>query len=156
MEAGWLISNIRSTETFNKQRQILLISSTIFLLMKTFLLIFTGSGFGGLCRYLVQKFFIEQGYTSFPAGTFTVNIIGCFLIGLFDALAEKNNLLSPEWRLALTTGFCGGFTTFSTFANENMNLLRNGDYFYLSLYIILSILFGIGAVILGNNIIKLT
>ena len=123
--------------------------------MKTPLLIFAGSGAGGVLRYLVQKFFIDLGYVTFPAGTFTVNILGCFLIGLFNALAEKNNLLTPEWRLALTTGFCGGFTTFSTFANENMSLLRNGDYFYFSLYIILSILLGIGAVILGTNCIKL-
>ena len=123
--------------------------------MKTALVIFTGSGIGGVLRYFIQKYFVDMGYVTFPAGTFTVNILGCFLIGLFNALAEKNNLLSPEWRLALTTGFCGGFTTFSTFANENMNLLRNGDYFYFSLYIILSVVIGIGAVILGTNAVRL-
>jgi CrcB protein len=123
--------------------------------MKIAFIIFTSSGLGGVARYLVQKVFIDLGYTSFPAGTFVVNILGCFLIGLFNALAEKNSLLSPEWRLALTTGFCGGFTTFSTFANENMNLLHNGDYFYFILYILLSVVLGIGAVILGTNCIKL-
>jgi fluoride exporter len=122
--------------------------------MKTALIIFAGSGIGGVLRYLVQKLFIDIGYVTFPAGTFIVNIIGCFLIGLFHALAEKNNILTDEWRLALTTGFCGGFTTFSTFANENMSLLRNGDYFYFSLYIILSIVLGIGAVIVGTNCVK--
>ena len=123
--------------------------------MKTALLIFTGSGAGGVLRYFVQRAFIDAGFIQFPAGTFVVNILGCFFIGLFDAMAEKNNLISPDVRLALTTGFCGGFTTFSTFANENMNLLRNGDYMNFSLYIILSIILGIGAVILGANCLKL-
>ena len=123
--------------------------------MKTALIIFAGSGLGGVLRYLVQKLFVDAGYVNFPTGTFVVNILGCFLIGLFNALAEKNNLISTELRLALTTGFCGGFTTFSTFANENMNLLRNGDYTYFSLYIIFSVMLGIGAVILGINTVKL-
>lgn len=121
--------------------------------MKTALIIFAGSGLGGVLRYLVQKVFVDMGYTSFPTGTFIVNILGCFLIGLFGALAEKNNLLTPEWRLALTTGFCGGFTTFSTFANENMNLLRNGDYAYFGIYTVLSIVLGIGGVMLGNAVV---
>ena len=123
--------------------------------MKTALIIFTGSGIGGVLRYLIQKFFVDAGYINFPTGTFIVNIVGCFLIGLFNALAAKNNLISPELQLALTTGFCGGFTTFSTFGNENMNLLRNGDYGYFSLYIIFSVTLGIGAVILGSNTAKL-
>jgi len=123
--------------------------------MKTALLVFAGSGIGGVLRYLFQKFFIDMGYVIFPAGTLVVNILGCFLIGLFNAFAERSNMLSPDWRLALTTGFCGGFTTFSAFANENMNLLRNGDYFYFSLYITLSVLLGIAAVMLGANAVKL-
>ncbi len=123
--------------------------------MKTALIIFAGSGVGGVLRYFVQKFFVDAGYVNFPTGTFVVNILGCFLIGLFNAIAEKNNLLTPEWRLALTTGFCGGFTTFSTFANENMNLLRNGSYFYFTTYLVASIVLGIAAVVLGTNAAKL-
>lgn len=123
--------------------------------MKIALIIFAGSGAGGVLRYFMQKLFVDAGYVNFPAGTFVVNILGCFLIGLFNALAEKNNLLTPEWRLALTTGFCGGFTTFSTFANENMNLLRNGDYFYFTSYMVLSVVLGIAAVVLGTNAVKL-
>ena len=123
--------------------------------MKTALIIFAGSGAGGVMRYFIQKFFIDAGFVQFPAGTFVVNIAGCFLIGLFEALAAKNNLISPEWRLALTTGLCGGFTTFSTFANENINLLHNGDYLHFSLYLILSIVLGLGAVVLGNYTVSL-
>lgn len=122
--------------------------------MKTALIVFAGSGIGGVLRYWIQKSFVDLGYVNFPTGTLIVNIAGCFLIGFFGALAEKGNLLSSDWRLALTTGFCGGFTTFSTFANENMNLLRNGDYVYFSTYIFLSIVLGIGAVILGTACIK--
>lgn len=123
--------------------------------MKTALIIFGGSGAGGVLRYFIQKLFIDAGFVSFPAGTLIVNILGCFLIGFFNALAEKNNIISSEWQIALTTGFCGGFTTFSTFANENMSLFRNGDYMYFWLYLILSILLGIGAVVAGTNCIKL-
>ncbi len=122
--------------------------------MKTALIVFAGSGTGGVLRYFVQKTFVDAGFVSFPAGTFTVNIVGCFLIGLFDALAQKNNIISPEWRLALTTGLCGGFTTFSTFANENFNLLKNGDYIIFSTYLILSILLGLGAIFLGISCIR--
>jgi fluoride exporter len=122
--------------------------------MKIVLIVFAGSGAGGVLRYFIQKFFIDAGFVQFPAGTFVVNIAGCFLIGLFEALAAKNNLISPEWRLALTTGLCGGFTTFSTFANENINLLHNGDYLYFSIYLILSIVLGLGAVVFGNYVVS--
>lgn len=122
--------------------------------MKTALLVFAGSGVGGVFRYFIQKFFIDAGYIQFPAGTFAVNIFGCFLIGLFDAMAEKNNMISPDVRLALTTGFCGGFTTFSSFANENMNLLRNGDYLLFAAYSASSFVFGIAAVFVGSGVLK--
>ena len=91
---------------------------------------------------------------TFPLGTFIVNIFGCFLIGLFYELSEKGNVLTPDWRLALTTGLCGGFTTFSTFGYENMNLLRTGDYLYFGLYAVGSVLLGITAVYLGVFTIK--
>ena len=102
----------------------------------------------------MQSWVAGSSPSIFPFGTFAVNIAGCFLIGLFYALGEKGNLLSPEWRMALTTGFCGGFTTFSTFAFENMNLLRTGDYVYFVSYILLSILLGIAGVFLGIALVK--
>ena len=123
--------------------------------MKTVIIVFTGSGIGGVARFAVQSWVASLDQFVFPLGTFIVNLTGCFLIGLFYALGERGSLLTPEWRIALTTGFCGGFTTFSTFAFENMNLLRTGDYVYFVLYILLSILLGITGVFLGIGIIKL-
>src|SRR6478736_4143042 len=102
--------------------------------LKAMIIVFTGSGFGGVARYGMQTWLLRLYPGIFPLGTFIVNLLGCFLIGLFYAISEKHNILSPEWRIALTTGFCGGFTTFSTFAYENMNLLRTGDYLYFGLY----------------------
>ncbi|HNP20503.1 MAG TPA: fluoride efflux transporter CrcB [Panacibacter sp.] len=122
--------------------------------LKTLLIVFAGSGLGGVARYGMQNWFARFYALAFPFGTFTVNLIGCLLIGLFYALSEKGNLLTPEWRMALTTGFCGGFTTFSTFAYENMNLLRTGDYLYFGLYIAGSVLLGIAAVFLGVISVK--
>src|SRR5690242_14264820 len=116
--------------------------------LKIILIVFAGSGIGGVARYGMQTWIFKLYPFTFPLGTFIVNIGGCLLIGLFYALSEKGNLLSPDWRLALTTGFCGGFTTFSTFAYENMNLLRTGDYIYFSLYALGSIIAGILAVYL--------
>src|ERR1051325_4683798 len=122
--------------------------------LKIILIVFTGSGIGGVARYGMQTWIFKMYPFTFPLGTFIVNIIGCLLIGLFYALSEKGNLLTPEWRLALTTGLCGGFTTFSTFAYENMNLLRTGDYLYFGLYILASVVLGIAAVYIGIITIK--
>lgn len=122
--------------------------------MKTALIVFAGSGLGGVLRYIVQKIFVDAGFVNFPAGTLIVNIVGCFLIGLFNAMADKNDAISADVRLALTTGFCGGFTTFSTFANENVNLLRNGNYLLFSAYTLSSFIIGIVAVILGSNMLR--
>jgi CrcB protein len=91
---------------------------------------------------------------SFPLGTFTVNVIGCFFIGLIYGLAEKENLMNYELRLFLTVGLLGGFTTFSTFANESMLLLKDNNLYVFAIYISLSVFVGILATFLGNYIIK--
>jgi len=119
------------------------------------LIVGLGGGAGSILRYLCQKWVNESYQHNFPLATFLINVSGCFLIGIFYALAEKGNILSPQARLLLVTGFCGGFTTFSTFAFENMNLLRIGDNFYFLLYAIGSVALGIAAVYFGSLFIKI-
>jgi CrcB protein len=123
---------------------------------KALLLIAVGGGIGSVARFLCQKYIYAANPSAFPWGTFAVNVAGCFLIGVFYALAEKGNILTPEWRLLLTTGFCGGFTTFSTFAYENIALMRAGDYLYCTLYAAGSVVLGIAGVWLGALLVKLT
>ena len=116
--------------------------------MKQFLLVFLGGGLGSMLRYAVSKFF--NGYFQhFFLGTFLVNIIGCLLIGLFLGLSLKENLISHNQTLLLVTGFCGGFTTFSTFALENHNLLRDSGILHFSFYTLSSIVVGVAAVAVG-------
>ena len=121
---------------------------------KVLMIVFAGSGLGGVARYGMQIWLLKLNPSIFPFGTFAVNLLGCFLIGLFYALSEKANILTPEWRIALTTGFCGGFTTFSTFAYENVSLFKSGNYLLLCLYISGSILLGIAGVFAGICTIK--
>jgi CrcB protein len=117
--------------------------------LKAVLIVFAGSGLGGVARYSIQTFILKLYPHIFPFGTLAVNILGCFLIGIFYALSERSGMLSAEWRIALTTGFCGGFTTFSAFAYENVSLLKTGNYLFVSLYIIASVVLGIVAVFAG-------
>ena len=122
--------------------------------IKTAIIIALGGALGSLSRYGAQSYVLKLYPFTFPLGTFLVNVSGCLLIGLFYALSEKGNLISPEWRLFLTTGFCGGYTTFSTFAYENANLMRSSDFLYVGLYTIGSVVLGIAAVFLGIFIIR--
>jgi fluoride exporter len=82
-----------------------------------------------------------------------VNIAGCLFIGILLGLSQKGDLLTPEWRIFLTVGFCGGFTTFSTFAAENLALLKDCNYLYFALYAGLSLFLGLLATYLGNLVI---
>ena len=121
--------------------------------MKNFLLVFIGGGFGSGLRYLIGKY-LNSSLGSFPIGTFTVNIIGSLLIGLILGYAAKENSLSQNQVLLLATGFCGGFTTFSAFANENFQLLKTGDIMQFSIYTISSVVVGLIAVFIGIYIAK--
>ncbi|MDP3358649.1 MAG: fluoride efflux transporter CrcB [Lutibacter sp.] len=122
--------------------------------MRILLLIGTGSFIGGVLRYSISQFVQNKFLSAFPFGTFAVNIIGCFAIGMVFALSEKTNM-SPEMRLFLATGICGGFTTFSAFSNETFSLMRDGQLFYASAYITSSVLFGLFATFIGYSLLKL-
>jgi CrcB protein len=124
-------------------------------MMKNLLLVGLGGGIGSILRYLCQKWINESYQNIFPLGTFLVNISGCFLIGVFYALGERSNVLSPQIRFLLITGLCGGYTTFSTFAFENFSLLRIGDMSTFFLYAVASVVVGIIAVFMGSFLIKL-
>ena len=121
---------------------------------KEIIYIFIGGGTGSALRYCVQLLMHERITPyHFPWATFAVNLLGSFLIGLFYALSERFHL-SAEVRLFLTTGLCGGFTTFSTFSNDGINLLKGEFYGTFILYTSLSIGIGLIAALAGGYIGK--
>lgn len=124
-------------------------------MLKQLLLIFLGGGLGSVLRYLISKSLNFE--TAFiPFGTFTVNILGSLLLGLILGIAAKSDFFTSNIVLFLAVGFCGGFTTFSSFAFENQALLRSGDYLNFFFYTFGSIILGILAVFLGLFLSKLT
>lgn len=118
--------------------------------MRELLFVFLGGGLGSSLRFIVSMFWkhmsLHPRYASmvFPWPTFVVNILGCLLIGLFYQYSERWGW-STDVRLLLTTGLCGGFTTFSTFSYESVSLMNSGYYGTCALYILLSIVFGLSA-----------
>jgi CrcB protein len=124
-------------------------------MIKTLLLIGTGGFLGSISRFLASRFMQNNFPSAFPFGTFFVNITGCLMIGLIYGFSERSSLLTPGWKMFLAVGFCGGFTTFSTFANENLALLRDGDFFHFMIYAGLSVFLGIGATFFGVVLTKI-
>lgn len=112
------------------------------------LVIFVGGGVGAVFRYILSFLISSYFGIVFPVGTLTVNVIGSFVIGFFAYLSEVA-ILSSVARAFVMIGVIGGFTTFSTFSLENINLLRDGEFLYFFLNVLFSLIFGLLAVILG-------
>ena len=123
-------------------------------MLKEFLIVSTGSFFGGGARYVVSQWLQMLTLLPFPLGTFVVNVVGCLLIGFLSGLNYGGGFMTPTTKLLLTTGFCGGFTTFSTFVNEGSALGRDGNFTWLALYIIGSLAVGFLCLLAGNMISK--
>ncbi len=122
--------------------------------MRLILAIGAGSFIGGISRYLLSLFIQNRIDTTFPFGTLTVNILGCFLIGVVFGFADRGNM-SQEWRLFLATGILGGFTTLSAFSNETVGMMRDGQFWYALSYVVSSIVIGLVATFIGIMIVKI-
>lgn len=123
-------------------------------LLTILLVIGSGSFIGGIFRYLLSLFIQARFLLTFPFGTLSVNLIGCLLIGLLFGLADKWSL-TQEWRLFLITGLLGGFTTFSAFSIETVNMLHDGQLGHTTAYITASIVLGVLAAFIGMAITRL-
>lgn len=123
-------------------------------MFQKYLLVGVGGFLGSISRFFVAQTMQKMLQTTFPYGTLTINIVGSFILGVIYGVGEYFNWLTPNVRLLLAVGFCGGFTTFSTFAYENITLLRDSQYFGFFLYLSVSIIAGLFAAWLGFVTIK--
>ena len=116
--------------------------------------IFLGGGIGAVLRYLTGIVISVYLKTNFPTATFFVNIIGCFILGFLFVFFIEKSQINPALKLLLTTGFCGGLTTFSTFSLEIFNMIQDTQYTTAILYIGTSLIIGLFAVFLGGYLCK--
>jgi CrcB protein len=122
--------------------------------MKNILLVGLGGGIGSIARYLSQRWFAANFASVFPWGTWTVNVAGCFLIGLLWGLSFRSDGTGENWKLFLMTGLCGGFTTFSAFTMEGIGLMREQKTGLFFMYIAASVITGLLATYAGLQLTK--
>ena len=123
--------------------------------MKKLFYIAIGGAIGSVLRYLTSVLVNKYWSTSFPLATFLTNVVGCFLIGFLMGILENNYLTNSNLKWFLITGFCGGFTTFSTFGLENINLFHHQNSAMAFLYVGASVIVGLASVWLGLFVTKL-
>ena len=114
-------------------------------MIKNILLIFFGGGLGSVCRYLISEIIYLKKF-DFPYPTFITNVLGCFLIGLALGWSIKNSEFNSSLIILFAVGFCGGFTTFSSFSQESLTLINNNQLFYFFSYLLLSIIVGLSLI----------
>ena len=111
-----------------------------------------GGALGSVARYLLGAVIQDRAATALPLGTLVINVTGSLLLGFLMRLGLDTSAFSPEMRFFLTTGFCGGYTTFSTFSYETVRLLEDGEYGTASVYIASSVLLSILACVIGMGV----
>jgi|SRR5690554_645455 CrcB protein len=124
-------------------------------MLKAIVLVGIGGGMGSVLRYMTSSFMTKYFPSSFPWGTLSVNVLGCLLMGVLLSLGERQSWMNNDLRLLWLTGFCGGYTTFSTFASENIQLWQSGQILTVIAYTIASVLLGLVAVWLGLVMVKM-
>lgn len=117
--------------------------------MRVFWAVAIGAALGGVSRHYLSVFVQQRAGPDFPVGTLVINVTGSFLLGLIMRYALQTDAISPEARSFLATGFCGGYTTFSTFTYETLRLLEDGEYGRAGLYVGASVIVALLATLLG-------
>lgn len=123
-------------------------------MIKSILIVALGSSLGGALRYIISELMKTYLGHGFPWGTLAVNLLGCLAFGVVFALFYKYDLISNPWYLLLTTGVCGGFTTFSAFAHESMQMLQGGNVGAFASYVAISVVVGMLLMAFGYWVVK--
>lgn len=118
--------------------------------MINYLIVSLGAAIGGALRYWLSGFVHKFLPASFPYGTLSVNVLGSFLLGLIIFVLDSRQMLTYQMKIFLTIGFCGGFTTFSTFSFETVNLLRHSEFFLALLNVLLNVTLCLTAVYIAS------
>lgn len=123
--------------------------------MINYLLIGAGGFIGAISRYVIGLWIGQRWGSSFPLGTFVINVTGSFLIGLLMTLLTERYMFNPQWRLFLVVGFLGAYTTFSTFEYETGSLVKDGEFLIAALNVVISVFLGFAALKAGEVIAKI-